>query len=102
MKLVRFMDDFVILCASKEEAEQALVFARRQLALLRLEVNEEKTRLVNYEDGLEFLGQALVPPRRSSRLAAGVTSFAEAEHLVRASSERVRRRFRRSGSERSE
>jgi RNA-directed DNA polymerase len=96
-KLVRFMDDFVILCASRDEAEQALAFARRQLATLRLEVNEEKTQLVNYEDGLDFLGQTLVPPRRRSPLAAGMASFAEAEQVIRTTSERVRQRLRRTG-----
>lgn len=82
-RMVRFMDDFVIMCATREDAEDALQLAVRQLALLRLQVNEEKTRLVSYEDGLEFLGQALVPTQQRSALTQGLTSFAEAAERLK-------------------
>jgi RNA-directed DNA polymerase len=92
-KLVRFMDDFVTMCASQAEAEQALTFVRRQLAVLRLELNAEKTRLIHYDEGLEFLGQALVPPRPAGRMTVGLTSFAEAEQVVRNTSTQVWQRL---------
>lgn len=89
-RLVRFVDDFVILCTSQAEAEQALAYAQRQLKILRLDVNEQKTRLVNYADGLDFLGQALLPHQRKPRLVDGVQTFEEAEQALRRTAQQVR------------
>jgi RNA-directed DNA polymerase len=97
-RMVRFMDDFVIMCASREDAAQAMELARKQLATLRLVLNEEKTQIVNYEDGLEFLGQALVPRQRRSALPQGWTSFAEAAEALRRSSVHA---LKRSGSKKN-
>jgi RNA-directed DNA polymerase len=83
MRLVRFMDDLVVMCASREEAEQTLTLTRRQLATLRLNLNEEKTQIVAYSDGLEFLGQSLAPRQRGARLGTGLMSFEEAERALR-------------------
>lgn len=92
LRLVRFMDDFVVLCASEDEARRALTLIERQLAVLRLRLNPEKTRIVNYADGLQFLGQALAPPRRGPRVIDGVASFAEAEQALRETARRLRRK----------
>ncbi len=54
--MVRYADDFVVLCRKGQGAE---VYRRLKLWLERrkLKLNEEKTRVVNFEeDGLEFLG----------------------------------------------
>ena len=58
-KLVRYADDFVVLCRTREQAEEA----RRQIdgimGLLRLELHPEKTRVVKLglgQEGFEFLG----------------------------------------------
>lgn len=56
VRLVRFADDFVILCRYQSEAEWALKVARRSLANLRLRINEEKTRIVHFREGFTFLG----------------------------------------------
>ena len=73
-QLVRYADDFVILCASAGQAAQAMDIVRRNLGRLDLRMNEEKTRIVNLRDrtqGLDFLGYThrLNPdPRRRGRL----------------------------------
>ncbi|HEU4328568.1 MAG TPA: reverse transcriptase domain-containing protein [Roseiflexaceae bacterium] len=95
LRLVRFMDDFVILCASQAEAEQALELARRQLAVLELALHPDKTHLVRYADGLAFLGQALAPRARGTPLLEGVGSFEEAQRRLRAAAEQVRRSWKR-------
>jgi RNA-directed DNA polymerase len=95
LHLVRFVDDFVILCADRVEAERALSLARRQLAMLRLALNEEKTRVVAYAEGLEFLGQALAPRQGGPRLGDGITSFAEAERALKEAAGNARQRMRR-------
>jgi RNA-directed DNA polymerase len=54
--LVRYADDFIVLCYTKSDAEKA----RLQLAdLLRergLSLNEDKTRVCHITDGFDFLG----------------------------------------------
>jgi len=54
--LVRFADDFVILCRRRREAEAALVAARQALGRLRLRLNPYKTQLVHFDQGFKFLG----------------------------------------------
>jgi RNA-directed DNA polymerase len=58
-QLVRYADDFVILCRTRFQAEQALAQVREILARLRLQLHPSKTRLVELglgKDGFEFLG----------------------------------------------
>ncbi len=54
--LVRYADDFLVLCRSKDEAEAALRIVRTKLTELHLELNEEKSRLTHFEAGFRFLG----------------------------------------------
>jgi len=58
-RLVRYADDFVILCRTREQAEEALRQVRALLEGLRLELHPEKTRLVETglgKQGFDFLG----------------------------------------------
>ncbi len=57
--LVRYADDLVVLCRSREEANEALALLRDLLGELGLELKAEKTRIVHLTvggEGLEFLG----------------------------------------------
>lgn len=94
-RIVRFMDDFVIMCTTRDEAERALEFARRQLRVLRLELNPEKTRIAAYADGVEFLGASLAPRARGPRLGEGLVDFADAERALREAIRNARQRVRR-------
>jgi len=69
--MVRYADDFVILCRSLEEAQQALDAVRQWTANAGLTLHPTKTRLVNATtDGFDFLGyhfeRAKRWPRRKS------------------------------------
>ncbi|MBU1299291.1 MAG: hypothetical protein KKE44_26345 [Proteobacteria bacterium] len=55
-KIVRFADDFVILVTTQKEAEDTLKFAKDALDRLKLEINEDKTRICSLTDGFIFLG----------------------------------------------
>jgi CRISPR-associated protein Cas1 len=60
VRLVRFADDFVILCKGQQRAGQAL---EQVAALLRehgLSLDPLKTRLVSFEQGFKFLGHLFV------------------------------------------
>jgi len=69
-ELVRYADDFVVLCRSAEQAEQAQRQARALLAGLGLALHPDKTRVVDLREGKEgfdFLGCHL-RARMSGRL----------------------------------
>jgi group II intron reverse transcriptase/maturase len=57
--LVRYADDFVVMCDTKWQVERAEARARRVLAWLGLELHPEKTRMVDLscgKHGFDFLG----------------------------------------------
>jgi RNA-directed DNA polymerase len=57
--LVRFADDMVVMCQSREEAERALEVLRAILSELGLTLKDAKTRIVELREGgegLDFLG----------------------------------------------
>jgi CRISPR-associated protein Cas1 len=56
LKLVRFSDDFVVLCRNRAAAEQALELTGEVLEGLRLALHEEKPRVVDFDHGFRFLG----------------------------------------------
>jgi CRISPR-associated protein Cas1 len=59
-KLVRFADDFVVLCKSKPRAEKALKLSRQLLANLRLTLSDEKTRVTSFSEGFKYLGASFI------------------------------------------
>jgi len=68
--LVRYCDDFVVMCRSRKDCEQAEVRIREILKRLGLELHPEKTRRVELYDGkagFDFLGCHL-HKRMSGRL----------------------------------
>jgi group II intron reverse transcriptase/maturase len=57
--LVRYADDFVVMCRTKADAEEAKKRIEKVLAELRLELHPEKTRVVELgvgKEGFDFLG----------------------------------------------
>jgi RNA-directed DNA polymerase len=67
-EMVRYADDFVILCRSPEEASQALAVVQEWTAAAGLTLHPTKTRIVNAnEDAFEFLGYRFVKGKRFPR-----------------------------------
>lgn len=56
LRLVRFADDFLILCRDQEEAEAALDLTEEVIDGLQLRLNADKTRITSFEEGFKFLG----------------------------------------------
>ena len=54
--LVRFADDWVIMCPNESIANEALESARNRLGTLRLRLHPEKTKILYFDDGFKFLG----------------------------------------------
>ena len=59
-RLVRFADDFLVLCKDAAKAEAALQLTEEVLNDLQLSLNQEKTRLVDFNTGFRFLGVQFV------------------------------------------
>ena len=55
-KIIRYADDFVILCKSEQRAEQALQLSSEVLEQLRLCFNQAKTSITHFNRGFRFLG----------------------------------------------
>jgi len=77
--MIRYADDVVILCRSREEAEAALQMLSKLLTELQLKLHSKKTKIVNATErgGFDFLGYHLErgyrwPSKKS------VTKFREA------------------------
>lgn len=60
LALVRYADDWVVLCKTRREAEAALARASSELAQLRLALNPYKTRITSFDQGFSFLGAFFV------------------------------------------
>ena len=97
-ELVRYADDFVVLCTTREQAEQAQQRATALLADLGLDLHPDKTRVVDLREGREgfdFLGCHL-RARMSGRLweQRRIVRY----YLHRWPSQRSMKRARASGS----
>lgn len=53
---VRYADDFVVLCRTRQERDEALETVKRSLEPLMLQLHPTKTRLNSFEEGFTFLG----------------------------------------------
>lgn len=76
LKLVRFADDFLVLCKTRDNAEEALELSDELLQALRLRISDEKTRVVNFEQGFRFLGVRFV---RDLAIASPASNTAPAD-----------------------
>src|SRR5258706_12091468 len=54
--LIRYADDMVALCHSRQQAEDVKAGLAAWLAPRGLTFNEDKTRIVHLDDGFDFLG----------------------------------------------
>ena len=66
-EMVRYADDFVVMCRSEEEAAAALAVVQQWTASAGLTLHPTKTRLVNERDGFDFLGYHFKAGRRWPR-----------------------------------
>jgi group II intron reverse transcriptase/maturase len=65
-RLVRYADDFIVLCQTKAQAEEAQTQVTHILNQLGLQLSPEKTRITTYGQGYSFLG--FVIASRSKRM----------------------------------
>jgi len=56
VRLIRYADDFIIMCRSREDAEGVLSRTESFLSFLGLNIKKEKTAIKHYKEGFDFLG----------------------------------------------
>jgi RNA-directed DNA polymerase len=84
-EMVRYADDFVILCRSSEEATRALAVVQAWTAAAGLTLHPTKTRIVNAkEDAFEFLGYRFAKGKRYPR----AKSLTKLKDTIRAKTKR--------------
>ena len=66
-RFARYADDFVVVCRTHRQAEQALALVEEVLAELGLSLSPEKTKITSYGKGYEFLGFLLSSRSRRMR-----------------------------------
>jgi RNA-directed DNA polymerase len=67
-EMVRYADDFVVLCRSRQDAEAALAEVQQWTASAGLTLHPTKTRLINArKEGFEFLGYRFAAGKRRPR-----------------------------------
>ncbi|MFI0425290.1 group II intron reverse transcriptase/maturase [Spongiactinospora sp. 9N601] len=85
--LVRYADDYVAMCHSREQAERVKVALAAWLEPRGLRFNEDKTRIVHVEDGFSFLGFDI--RRRVDRQGSGKLLITPSKESVK----RLRKRL---------
>jgi RNA-directed DNA polymerase len=85
--LVRYADDYVAMCHSREQAEQVKADLAAWLEPRGLRFNQDKTRVVHVEDGFSFLGFDI--RRRVDRQGSGKLLITPSKESVK----RLRKRL---------
>jgi RNA-directed DNA polymerase len=86
LAMVRYADDFVILCRTRQEADRALAVVQEWVASNGLRLHPDKTRIVDTAaDAFDFLGYRFERARRSPR----PKSLASLKDAVRSKTKRT-------------
>ena len=72
LRLIRYADDFLVLCKTAKHAQEALELTGEVLEQLKLRFSERKTRVVDFNQGFHFLGvqfirSLAIPSKNSSQ-----------------------------------
>ena len=84
--VIRFADDFVVFCETKEDAQTSVEILKPWLRQRGLELSEEKTRLVHLADGFDFLGfnvKQYVDPKTKTGWKLLITPSKKSEQAFR-------------------
>jgi len=84
--VIRYADDFVVCCETREDARRVLVILRDWLAERGLTLSEDKTRIVHLTEGFDFLGftvRRYKAPRTRTGYKLLITPSADAAKRLR-------------------
>ncbi len=67
-RFVRYADDFIVVCRSRQQAEAALTLVTEVMTDMGLSLSPEKTKIASYGKGYDFLGFRLSSRSRTMRI----------------------------------
>lgn len=88
--VVRYADDFIILCESKEDAQLAFKEANAFLSERGLHLSEEKTRICHIDEGFDYLGFNIRRYRDPKRRSGYITLIKPAKEKVKEVKQKLR------------
>jgi RNA-directed DNA polymerase len=80
-RVVRYADDFLVLCKDEKEAGEALAYVEEILGELELTLHPEKTGIKHFSEGVDFLGFTIYTRHKVPRKEA-VRKYKEAVRRV--------------------
>lgn len=92
--LVRYADDFVVICHTKKEAQKAKDRVAVFLAERGLVLSEEKTSIQHIQEGFDFLGFNIRSYRVPDRIAGTKTLIKPSRNSIKSFRTKVRTLFR--------
>ncbi len=93
LAMVRYADDFVILCRTPEEAQRALALVQQWTVDNGLTLHPTKTRIVDVrQEGFDFLGYHFQPTKPGIRHWPRQKSLAKLKDTLRAKTKRTQGR----------
>ena len=106
VSFVRYADDMVLHCRTKEESEEVLKGIRKRLEEVKLKLNEQKTRIVYCKDyrrkeeheavKFGFLGFSFQPRQARSKLKPGTLFTAYTAEISQENQKKIREMIRTS------
>lgn len=103
VKFVRYADDIIIHCATKEQAEQLLQAIRERLSEVKLKLNENKTQIVYCKDyrrkkqhekvQFEFLGFSYQPRKSKSQFGQSKSFTAHTAAISSSNQQKIREKI---------
>ncbi|MCX6060562.1 MAG: group II intron reverse transcriptase/maturase [Chloroflexi bacterium] len=100
-KLIRYADDFVIICRTKRDAENTLQTVKQIMDILKLTLHSTKTRVVDMgQEGFDFLGFHFhkKKSKKSNKLLPYIWASPKAMMSVRSKIHLITERMRLSNS----
>lgn len=104
INFVRYADDMVIHCDTKEEAEELLQAIRERLSQVKLRLNEKKTQIVYCKDyrrtqehekvQFGFLGFSYQPRKSKSKYGAGKSFTAFTAEISKENQKKIREQIK--------
>ena len=88
--IIRYADDFVVFCETKEDAELTIGTLKVWLAKRGLELSSEKTRIVHITEGFDFLGFNI----KQYKVSSARTGYKLLIRPSKASEKRIREKLR--------
>ena len=94
-KLIRYCDDFVIVCRTKRESEHALNLVKEVMGKLELQLHPDKTGIIrtwNGQEGFDFLG--MHHKRHITETRSGEMYYVLYQHPCKKAMKRMRKRVK--------